>query len=76
MSENKTIKPIVHFIGKADIYQWPYSEESCEVALVYALDHPIWGKQEVRTSTIIKKNDDGGFETLNTIYKPAENIDV
>lgn len=41
-----------------------------EVAHVRTLNHYVWGSGEVRTSSIVKKFEDGSFETLNTIYKP------
>jgi hypothetical protein len=41
-----------------------------EVAHVRTVNHYVWGQDDVRTSRIVKKNDDGSFETLNTIYKP------
>lgn len=35
------------------------------------IQHPVLGRESVvYTSIVVKKNDDGGFETLNTIYKP------
>jgi len=40
------------------------------VAKVYGFDHPKLGTTMIRTSVVIKKNDNG-FETLNTIYERA-----
>ena len=78
-------KPIVHFKGTATFYPAPlapmhqkaygqYADEygDVEYARVYGLDHPILGKDDIRTSIVIKKNDDGSFETLNTLYVPAK----
>jgi hypothetical protein len=68
------MKPVVHFRNKATfipVHIFDTGEDS-EVALVYAIDHPRLGKTDVRTSRIVQKFDDGSFETLNTIYKPAE----
>lgn len=64
-------KPVVQFAGEArfDTKVFP----GYEVAWVNAIDHPIWGQDRVRTSDVIKKNDDGSFETLNTIYQPVKN---
>lgn len=42
------------------------------VASCLALNHPRLGKEYVRTSTVIKKNEDGSFETRNTIYVPVD----
>lgn len=39
-------------------------------AIVYAYDHPRLGQEWIRTSLIVRDLDDGGFETMNTIYKP------
>lgn len=65
-----TEKPVVHFSGAATFWGWELADGTAEVASVYALDHPRLGQQVVRTSEVIKKFDDGSFETLNTIYKP------
>lgn len=59
-------KPTVHFIGEPTFLQW----EELETALVHALDHPRLGQDIIRTSLIVQKNEDGSFETLNTLYVP------
>ena len=46
-----------------------------EVASVYAVDHPRLGMTSVRTSLVVKKNDDGSFETLNSLYVPYKEDD-
>jgi hypothetical protein len=56
-----------------------YEESSFELheshggtyAKVWAYDHPRLGEEWVRTSLILRDLDDGGFETMNTIYKPV-----
>lgn len=63
-------KPVVRFAGTPAFYGWELSDRTAEVAWVHALDHPRLGRQNVRTSEVIHKFDDGSFETLNTIYKP------
>lgn len=63
-------KPTVHFAGDADFINYGSFEEPIPVARVYAIDHPILGENFLRTSKVIKKNDDGSFETLNTLYVP------
>jgi hypothetical protein len=65
----KKDKPIVYFRGKPRFDTKMF--EGHEVAHVYALNHPVWGRGEVRTSSVIKKDDDG-FETLNTLYVRTE----
>ena len=44
-------------------------------AVVWPLDHPdtsrVSNTGPVITSTVVKINDDGSFETLNSIYVPA-----
>ena len=61
------IKPVVHFVGKPRFDNTFYDTE---VAHVYAEDHPVLGRDKIRTSTVIKKFSDGSFETMNTIYRP------
>jgi len=64
-------KPIVRFIAPADFFVHTYdNDEEVEMAFVYAVDHPRLGSANIRTSMIINLNDDGSFETLNTIYVP------
>lgn len=62
------VKPIVYFTGNAvfdtDMF------EGHEVAHVRPVNHPAWGSQRVRTSSVVNKFDDGSFETMNTMYKP------
>lgn len=78
-------KPVVHYTGKPNFYRIQLSpdlwetykeyldEEGCyERAKVYGLDHPFLGEDEISTSIIVKKNEDGSFETLNTLYVPAK----
>ena len=66
------MKKVVHFLGEAQFVPVEIIEtgEQCEVARVWALDHPRLGKGDVRTSRIVQKFDDGSFETLNTMYRP------
>jgi hypothetical protein len=43
-------------------------------AVIFTVDHPLLSNSGVRpsvTSTVLKVNEDGSFETLNTIYVPA-----
>ena len=63
-------KPEVYFLGEPvfDTGMFP----GHEVAHVTAMGHPWLGNAVVRTSSVVKKNDDGSFETLNTIYKPLK----
>lgn len=64
------IKPIVHFTDEAKFYEI-HTEDGCvECARVYGIDHPILGRDNIRTSIVLKKFSDGSFETLNTIYRP------
>jgi len=64
-------KPTVHFIAPADFFVHTYdNDEEIELAYVYAIDHPKLGATNVRTSMILNLNEDGSFETLNTIYVP------
>lgn len=62
------MKPVVHYINDA-VFGFVGDDE---VAQVDALDHPRLGCQRVYTSVVIRKEEDGTFETLNTIYKPVK----
>ena len=63
-------KPEVFFVGEPvfDTKMFP----GHEVAHVRTVNHYVWGRDKVRTSTVVNKNDDGSFETMNTIYKPQK----
>lgn len=76
-------KPKVRFVGKPIFYavvlaplhqktygQYADEEGYVEYARVYGLDHPILGSDDIRTSIVLKKHDDGSFETINTLYVP------
>lgn len=71
------MKPTVRYIGNAiffNYYTHDIEEELTKdtVARVNAIDHPVWGRDSVRTSAVLKKFDDGSFETMNTIYRPEK----
>ena len=81
-------KPIVRFLGKPaffkreltgdlrEEYKEYLDDEGCyEKARVFGVDHPIIGRDIIHTSIVVKKNDDGSFETLNTLYVPTEEQD-
>jgi hypothetical protein len=70
------IKPVVHFTGAARFYEVDGEDGSIEYARVYGLDHPILGRDNIRTSIVLKKFSDGSFETLNTIYRPFTSEDA
>lgn len=64
-------KPIVRYRG-GDLAPIEVGKS----AHVYVLDHPdqrlnysVYG---VQTSTVVRADEDGTFETLNSIYVPAE----
>ncbi len=72
----KDEKPVVYFVGEAKFHQRSYMNEEghdvdYEFATVRALNHPRLGGGYTYTSVIRRKFEDGSFETLNTIYKPA-----
>jgi len=69
MQKTTNDKPIVQFVGEANFFK--YFGGEALVAMVHTLDHPVWGAEEVRTSRVIKRNEDGSFETLNTRYVPV-----
>ena len=78
-------KPVVEYVNNARFLKRTLTEpeiiarykkylgkdNSYEIAGVYAMNHPRLGQGPVTTSIVIKKNSDGSFETLNTIYKPV-----
>lgn len=70
MTKRSEDKPVVRFVGEPVFFDY-YGGDSHPVARVTALDHPVWGEDILRTSLIVKHNDDGSFETLNTRYVPA-----
>lgn len=76
-------KPKVRFVGEPVFYtvalspmhqktygQYADAKGYVEYARVYGLDHPILGSTDIRTSIVLKKHDDGSFETMNTLYVP------
>ena len=77
-------KPIVTFVGEAKFFDRTLTDEQKELcncdsnevtqAVVYGLDHPILGRDKITTSIVLYKFDDGSFETLNTIYKPQNDL--
>jgi hypothetical protein len=81
--EEKPMKNVVTFTNGVHFYKQPYTSDDYKkyadelgditLARVWGvLDHPILGYQEsVTTSIVVKINDNGSFETLNTIYKPS-----
>jgi hypothetical protein len=79
-----TTKPVVMFIGEARFFDSTITDEQktlygCDSnditqAVVRGIDHPILGTDKITTSIVIKKFDDGSFETLNTIYKPQKEV--
>ncbi len=63
--DNRT-KKIVHY----DLSKGSQIGEG-QPAFVYPTDHPgVSNKKMVQTSRVIKVNEDGSFETLNTIFIP------
>jgi hypothetical protein len=64
----KKDKPVVYFTGTPLFDTTMFKGH--EVAHVHTVDHYVWGNDKVRTSSIVKKFEDGSFETMNTIYKP------
>jgi hypothetical protein len=79
-------KPTVKFLGNPEFHRIEITsneirkefkkyldDEGCyEKAVVFGLDHPILGRDTIHTSIVVKKNDDGSFETMNTLYVPEK----
>jgi hypothetical protein len=61
-------KKVVHFTGEAVFL---YGR-----AYVTPVDHPdtvrVTNTQVAQTSTVVAINEDGSFETLNSIYRPVQ----
>lgn len=58
-----SIKPLVHYRGEVHF-------SVCGAALVLPVDHPHRSNLNViRTSRVIRREDCGEFETLNTVYR-------
>jgi hypothetical protein len=73
----KKSKPVVYFTGEATFFDYDTKQTQEEltdntVASVMATNHYVWGNDRVRTSVVLKKFDDGSFETMNTLYKPLK----
>jgi hypothetical protein len=64
------MKRVVHYKRETLVY--------CEVgqsAFCQVIDHPMLGNNKergVQTSEVIRLLKDGGFETLNNVYKPEQ----
>lgn len=66
------MKPIVRYARGSLEYEARYSS-----ARLFALDHPLLGMQDVRTSRVIYFEEaTGRLETLNTVYIPEEESNV
>jgi hypothetical protein len=67
-------KPTVHFVAPARFFNAEImgTNEIIKLASVWALDHPRLSEGLVRTSIVLNINDDGSFETLNTLYVPSK----
>lgn len=68
------IKPVVHFIGDVSFHSYDDEDGTFTSAVVFGIDHPKLPRGIIRTSDVIKKYPDGSFETLNTFYKPVDEI--
>lgn len=68
-----TDKPVVYYTGSVTFDTKMFPEH--EVAHVRTVNHYVWGSDNVRTSSVLNKFDDGSFETLNTLYKPYTDME-
>jgi hypothetical protein len=66
-------KPVVHFLNEAT-FEDNWMGTGCKVAHCVVIDHPRLGQSDVRTSAVIKINEDGSFETRNSIYQPIQQL--
>lgn len=64
-------KPVVDFV--AESVKWR-GHGDCESARVFAINHPRLGTCTVYTSPIVRRFDDGSFETKNTVYRPRSAV--
>ncbi len=72
MDELEMIKPTVDFTE--DTKFGVFFIEVGKRAYVRALNHYRLGLCDAHTSEVLKINEDGSFETLNTIYKPFKGV--
>jgi hypothetical protein len=70
MPKTSEEKPIVKFEGEPEFFDY-YGGNKHPVARLQAVDHPVLRTGQLRTSLIIKRNEDGSFETRNTHYVPG-----
>ena len=78
-------KPVVYYYDNKDPDFTPFTItqfngiEGDDFRVAYitiVLNHPRLGYcRNVRTSTIVKVTPDGTIETLNTIYKPTDDLE-
>lgn len=68
---NKDNKPVVTFFPPAKFFNYD-ANPKYPMASVFALNHPILGTLQVRTSLVLKKFKSGAFETVNTFYVPLK----
>lgn len=68
-------KPIATFTGGPTYYPVYDTEtgQEREYAVVYGVDHPRLGKQDIAYTSLVevKCEDGNSFETRNTLYKRA-----
>lgn len=68
-----TTKPTATFYRDSVKFQPSYGiEGNPEIAVCFCHEHPEIGCAGVVTSPVIKKNEDGSFETHNTLYVPID----
>lgn len=64
-------KPVVHYVGTPEFWNWNGDITQPVASLPVVLDHPRLGNcYNVRTSVVLREWFDGTIETMNTIYKP------
>ena len=65
MQKSTNKKPVYYFTGVASRY-------GSQMSVDGVMDHPC-GYEDVITSKVVYKYDDGSFETLNSVYVPFSN---
>lgn len=66
-------KPTATFYRDSVRFQPSYGiEGNPEIAICFCQDHPKLGCAGVVTTEVLVKNEDGSFETRNTLYVPTD----
>lgn len=72
------MKKVVRFVRPEPLLMFPIVEGRS--AYINTIDHPDLSNEPLEsnnvtiTSQVVKVNEDGSFETLNTLYRPVQQV--